>query len=151
MASLASINQNVDAINICQGHIEWSVADGDGGAAGPIKTANTAKDGTGTVNTVFTGAVNGSGVRKIRFNAAGTNVASVARIFINNGGAHATPANNILWREISLPATTLTEVAQQLETVLFCDLVLPAGYKLLVVIGTTVSAGWFAIVEAGDY
>jgi hypothetical protein len=34
--------------------IGWLQTDGNGGAAGPLKTANTALDGTGTVLTIFT-------------------------------------------------------------------------------------------------
>lgn len=129
----------------------WSIADGDGGTAGPIKTANTAKDGTGTINTIFTAGANGSNVYFIRFVPQGNNTASVARLFINNGSTHATVANNVPWKEISLPATTLTEVAAHDELVIPCQLFLPAGYKLLATIGTTVADGWRICVEGRDY
>src|SRR5262245_21068129 len=78
-----------------------------------IKTANTAKDGTGTTITLFTAdGTNGGRAEKLSGVAAGTNVASVLRLFINNGSSSATPANNSLIGERSLPVTTLSEVAE---------------------------------------
>lgn len=110
-----------------------------------ITTANTAKDGTGTQLTVFTAdATNGWYVQKITFRPTGTATASVARIFINNGSSNATPANNILFAEVALPAITLSEVAAQPEYSLNLWFPLPAWYKLNVTIGTTVAA-WYAV------
>lgn len=125
---------------------------------GTVATANTAKDGTGTVVTIFTAdATNGGRVEKIRFRALGTNVATVARIFINNGSTNATAANNTLFAELTLAATTLSEVASQPNADLSSvtdagfPLVLPLGYKLNVTIGTTVAAGYAVSVCGGKY
>ena len=117
-----------------------------------ITTANTAKDGTGTVATVFTAdATNGGFIQKVRFRAAGTNVATVARLFINNGATNATAANNILYEEITLPTTTLSETAQLLNQEITLGFALPPGYKLLVTIGTTVVAGYYVSTIGGKY
>lgn len=117
-----------------------------------ITTANTAKDGTGTVLTVFTAdATNGSYVSSISFRAAGTNVASVARIFINNGSTNATAGNNILYNEVTLTATTLSEVTATSNYVLPMNIALPAGYKINITLGTTVAAGYYVSVVGGDY
>lgn len=119
-----------------------------------LTAANTAKDGTGTVLTVFTSdATNGGKVDRIRFRAAGTNVATVARLFINNGSTNATAANNVLWDEVTLPATTLSEVAAlpNQEIVLPAGFALPAGYKLNVTVGTTVVAGYYVSALGGKY
>lgn len=133
---------NTNPIYCKQGHIEW----------GTITTANTAKNGTGTVVTVFTSsATDGSRIEKIRFRALGTNVATVARIFINNGSTNATATNNVLYEEITLPATTLSEVAQLLNQEINLGIVLPVGYKINVTIGTTVAAGYAITTIAGDY
>lgn len=135
---------NTSPIYSLAGDIQW----------GPtvLTTANAAKDGTGTVLTAFIAdATNGGYVQKIRFRAAGTNIATVARVFINNGQANSTPANNILWDEITLPATTLSEVAQLLNQELALGFALPPGYKINVVIGTTVSAGYYVAVIGGKY
>ena len=125
------------------GDIQWG--------ANAITAANTAKDGTGTVNTIYTAPADGGFVQSIRFRAAGTNVATVARIFINNGGANSTAANNILFNEITLPATTLSEVAAQSAYELPLNVMMPEGYKINVVLGTAVAAGYFASVVAGKY
>lgn len=134
---------NVAPIYSKIGDIQWGVA---------ITAANTAKDGTGTVNTIFTSdATNGGYVHKLRMMPLGTNVASVARIFINNGSTNATPANNDYYADVSLPATTLTEVAGQLPVEVPLAIALPPGYKINVVLGTAVAAGWQAAVVGGKY
>lgn len=151
MASTSSIPQNIDGVFPYTPKISWATADGDGGSAGPIKTANTAKDGTGTLNLIFTAAANGSTCNRIRAVPVGTNVASVLRVFVNNGSTPTTASNNILWRELTLPATTLTEVAAQTEYVITSPIWLPNTYRLYAVIGTTVAAGWRVMAEGGDY
>lgn len=125
------------------GDVEWG--------ATALTTQNTAKDGTGTVLTVFTANVDGGFVQRIRFRAAGTNIATVARVFINNGSTNATPANNILYDEITLAATTLSEVAAQPVYELPLNFALPAGYVLNVTLGTTVAAGYYVSVIGGKY
>ena len=125
------------------GDVEW----------GPtaITTANTAKDGTGTVLTVFTANVDGAFVQRIRFRSAGTNIATVARVFINNGSTNATAANNILYDEITLAATTLSETAAQPVYELPLNFALPAGYVLNITLGTTIAAGYYVSVIGGKY
>lgn len=132
-------------------NVGWGSADGNGGSAGPLKTANTARDGTGTVLTLFTAGTNGSFVQKIRFRSVGTNTASVARIFINNGSTNATIANNILYDEFPLAGTTATETNALSTYELPLNIPLPAGYKINVAIGTSVSAGYFISVIGGNY
>jgi hypothetical protein len=126
------------------GDVEWGTT--------AITTANTAKDGTGTVLTCFTAdATNGGFVQRIRFRSAGTNIATVARVFINNGSTNATAANNILYDEITLAATTISEVAALPVYELPLNFALPAGYVLNVTIGTTIAAGYFVSVIGGKY
>lgn len=131
--------------------LSWGSTDGDGGSAGPLKTANTAKDGTGTVLTIFTAGANGSFLDKLIARPAGTNTASVLRVFINNGSTQATLANNIMVAEFSLAAITLSEIAAQPDYVVSLGIPIPAGYKVLVTLGTTVAAGYFVSVAGGDY
>lgn len=129
------------------GQIEWG--------ATAITTANTALDGTGTVVTVFTAdATNGGFVQKLRAKLAvgtGSSTATVMRIFINNGAANTTAANNILFDEITLPITAGSQsVATQFYEVPI-NLALPPGFKLNVTIGTTSANGWFVIAIGGKY
>lgn len=128
---------------------------------GNVATANTAKDGTGTVVTVFTAGANGSKIDAIHVRALGTNIATALRFFINNGSSNATPANNTLAHEITAPATTLSEVAaladldvtiteNSTETV--CPIkYLPPGYKINATVGTTIAAGLQITVFGADY
>lgn len=143
---------NIDPVYSKVGKISWGTTDSDGTTAGPIKTASTTKDGTTSVVTIFTAdATNGSFVKAVRARAAGTCTASVLRIFINNGSATGTIANNILYTEATLPATTINEVAALLDVDVPINLMLPPGYKLTVAIGTTVSAGWCVSAIGGSY
>ena len=96
-----------------------------------LSAANVAKNGTGTVTQVFSAdAVNGGFIQKVRYRAIGTNVATVARLFINNGASNATAANNILYEEVTLPATTLSETSQILNQEILLGFALPPGYRL---------------------
>lgn len=120
---------------------------------GVIDTANTAKDGTGTVVTIFTAGADGARVDKIRYKAKGTNVATVLRIWVNNGSTNSTAGNNTLAREETIAATTLSEVAALANGEIdFPDgLILPAGYKLNITIGTSVSAGLHVSAYGGNF
>lgn len=116
-----------------------------------LTAANTAHDGTGAVAKVFTAGGNGARVDRIKVRALGTNVATVLRIFINNGSANTTAANNTLYMEKTVPATTLTEVAELKDTVITLDMALPAGYVINCTIGTAVAAGLAVTCEGGNF
>lgn len=117
-----------------------------------VSAANTTKDLTsGTIYLCFTADTDGSYVERIRFRALGTNVATVARIWINNGSTTATATNNRLWDEVTLSATTLSEVASLVNYEVPLGFVLPNGYRLYVTIGTAVAAGYHATVIGGSY
>lgn len=135
---------NTSPIFIRLAQAEWP-------ATTPIITAaNTAKDGTGTVATIFTAdATEGSFLFELRARPTGTNTASVLRVFLNNGLTNATVANNCLYHELSLPATTLSEIAAQSSVVCTLNLLLPAGYKINCTLGTAVAAGWALSAQGG--
>ena len=78
----------------------------------PLISANTAMDGTGTVGTIITAGANGTRVPRVRVVHRGTNVATVLRIFENNGLTNATPANNNLIAEETIPANTVSQTAK---------------------------------------
>ena len=127
---------------------------------GKVLTANTAKDGTGTVVTVFTAGANGSRIDQIKVRALGTNVATVIRFFINNGSDPTTATNNTLIHEKTIAATTLSETSELADTDVLIAKgdsyvvpipYLPAGCKINVTIGTTVAAGLQVTVHGGDY
>ncbi len=117
-----------------------------------ITAANTNKDGTGTVVQISSPAgPNGAFVESVEALPIGTNNASVLRVFLNNGSSTSSAANNILWEEVSLPATLLTEVAAQAKVVIPLNRAIPAGYTLYATMGTAVAAGWRVRAHTGDY
>jgi len=118
---------------------------------GKLTTSNTAKDGTGIVTTIFTAEVDGSRVDKIVFQPLGTNVATVVRIFLNNGADNATATNNTYIGDLALASSSASETLEMPKSEYqFPDgLFLPAGYKINVVIGTTVAAGIQATAFGG--
>jgi hypothetical protein len=134
---------NTQPIFTKKGDVQW--------AAGPLTAANTAKDGTGTVSSIFTAGADGAFVQKLVARSLGTNVATVLRVFINNGGANATAANNALVAEMTLPATTISEVAAQAPYEIPFNAALPAGFRLNCTIGTAVAAGYQITAFAGSY
>lgn len=114
--------------------------------------ANTALDGTGTVATVFTAdATDGSKIERVRFWHLGTNIATVVRLFVNNGATNATATNNTLIHEETMAANTVSQTAKSVPIDWYCDLVLPAGYKLNVTIGTAIASGIQVTAIGGDY
>ena len=120
------------------------------------RTANTAVDGTGTVTTAFVAdATNGSFVQHLKFKPELHNTATTAtslRVFINNGLTNATPANNIFFESITLPATTESASTGQNAVILPVNLALPAGYKLNCCLATTAtSASWYVSGVGGDF
>lgn len=135
---------NIDPIYTRAGDIQWS---------GTITAANISKDlSSGVANLLFTAdATNGGYVRSIFAKALGTNVATVARFFLNNGGTVTASANNTMFKELSLPAITLTETAAQLDVEVPLNIALPPGYRLYVLLGTAVAAGWTFGVIGGKY
>lgn len=117
-----------------------------------LTAANTAMDGTGTVGLAFVAGADGARVDEIVCKALGSNVATVARVYVNNGTTNTVAANNSLIAEIALPATTAASDAKvSAEHVLPINRSLPAGYKINIVIGTAVAAGWQFTTAGGDY
>ena len=117
-----------------------------------ITAANTTTDLTsGTIYDIFTGGTEGSYVQKIRFRHVGTNVATVARVWINNGSVTTTAANNSLWDEITIAANTVSQVAASTNYEFPLNYALPSSYRIYVTIGTAVAAGLDITVIGGDY
>ena len=116
-----------------------------------VSAANTALDGTGTVVTIFTAASNGSRVDYVRVKNTGTAVATVFRLFVNNGSATSTATNNSLTAEQTIAAYTLSQTAASTDYVIPLGINLPAGYKLTASVGTVVAAALVVTVVAGDY
>jgi hypothetical protein len=119
-----------------------------------MTVANTGNLSAGTSYAVFTAGANGSYVQKIRFRHQSTNtnnVATMARVFINNGSSTGTAANNTIWDEITIAANTASQIAASTNYELPLNFALPAGYIIYCTLGTAVVAGIQATVIGGDY
>jgi len=127
----------------------------DSGTGMSQMVLGAANDYTGIdadVTLIFTAdPTNGSWVERIRFKAGGSNVASVARIYLNNGATNATATNNAFYGELSLPATTAIATAATIDVDYPLGFALPAGFRIYFGLGTAVAAGWCATVIGGDY
>jgi len=121
------------------------------GFAPAITAANTTKDGTGTVDLVFTAGADGAFLQKLRIRPKGTNVATVLRVFLNNGATPTTATNNMLFDEIGLPATTNIETTSIVGLELPMNIALPAGWRVYVTLGTAVAGGYSVTAVGGDY
>jgi ABC-type glycerol-3-phosphate transport system permease component len=127
------------------GDIQWG--------ATALVAANTTYEATGSnVLTVFSSSISGSFIQRVRFKASGSTVATVARLFINNGGAISTTANNILFDEITLPATTSGSTAATAVFELPFNVALPSAYRILATTATAqVNGGWYVSAVGGSY
>ena len=120
-----------------------------------IDSANTARDGSGVLFTIFTAGVNGSLLNKITFtnssSVVGTSVLKVCRIFVTDTSG----ANPRLRGEILLPLVTSSNtVIGATATFTFTDgLVLDAGQLIRVSqsLCATSADNTSAIAEGGDY
>jgi hypothetical protein len=134
---------NTSPIFSVQPDIRWS---------GLVVSANTTTDLTsGTIYPVFTGGTNGSYLQKIRFRHLTTNVATVARVWINNSSTTGTATNNTLWDEITIAANTVSQTAAAINYELPLGFALPAGYIIYVTLGTGIAGGLKVTVIGGDY
>ena len=114
-------------------------------AAAQVTTANTNRNGTGAIVTVFTAGANGSRIDDISIDAVATTTAGVVRLFINDG------TTSYLFQEILVTATTpSTTVAVWSTTLLNQALVIPTGWSLR---ASTNNAETFNIIvtRAGDF
>jgi hypothetical protein len=134
---------NVNPIFSRTPQIEW------GGT--PVLAANTTKDLTsGTIYQIFAGdATEGSLLQRIVVQPLGTNVATVLRLFLNNGLTTATAANNTMIDQLGVLATTNSETTAVSAYVFPLILPIPAGYRLYVTCATVVAAGFHVTAIGG--
>lgn len=94
-----------------------------------ISTANTARDGSGTLGTCFTAGASGSKVERIIVQATGTTTNGMVRLYLHNGTAA------FLWREIAVSAITPGATTQAFRDEVDGSrpenvLLLPSGWSL---------------------
>lgn len=117
-----------------------------------ITAANTATDGTGTVNLIFTAGSSGSFLPAVRAMHLGTNVASLVRIFRNNGSDPTVAGNNALIAEIAMAANTVSQTAESIPGEEQLNLTLAASERIYATLGTAVAAGIKVMpINGGDF
>lgn len=113
-----------------------------------VSTANTARDGTGTIPTVFTAGASGSRVEEIVFKATGDPADSVVTVFLHDGSTF------FLFDEVDLgdPAAASTTVVGYRSNRTYDNLVLPTGWSIRCAITVALTAGVInVIVLGGDF
>lgn len=110
-----------------------------------VSTANTARDGTGTIETVLTAGSNGTRVERIWLQATGDPADSTVTIFLYDGAAY--------WLfdefDIGNPAAASTTVAGYNTSRAYTDLVLPSGWSIRAAITVALSAGVINVFALG--
>ena len=107
--------------------------------------ANTNRDGTGTIATVFTAGASGSRIDDVTITAVGTTTAGVVRLFLHDG------TNARLLREVAVSAITPSgTVAAFTASLTNLALVLQSGWSLR---ASTHNAETFnvCVTRAGDF
>lgn len=106
-------------------------------AAGSVSTANTNRDGTGTIATIFTAGASGSKVEEIVVKSTADPADSTVTIFLYDGSAY------WLFDEIDLgnPAAGSTTVASYRDRRAYPSLILPSGWSVRAAITAAPTAG----------
>lgn len=114
-------------------------------ALGQVSTANTNRDGTGTIATIFTAGASGSRIDDITIIATGTTTAGMVRLFLHDG------TNARLWAEVPVSAATPSGTVQAFTaSLLNQSLILPGAWSLR---ASTHNAETFNVIvdRAGDF
>ncbi len=94
---------------------------------GQVLTANAARDGTGTIATIFTAGASGSLIKRVAITATGATTAGVIRLFLHDG------TNARLIEEVPVQANTPNkdmEVWQAFVDYSMADFAMQTGWSL---------------------
>jgi hypothetical protein len=110
-----------------------------------LSTANTATDGTGTINDLITGVSAGTRVLSVNVQGTATTVAALVNLFLWDG------TQWDLFDQITISATTGSNTAKAYRLVTaYTDLVLPsASYKLGATITVAPTTGTVRVTAFG--
>lgn len=135
----------------------------NGAVAGP--TANTAQDGTSSATSMYSvfqaDTTNGGWLTGLQLSPVGSPAATVMRIFVCTVtgaltiGTSNTAANTYLIKEVTLTSVTLSQTAAAaMNQFVPMNIMIPAGYRILVSFGTSTGAagtGYVVTAIAGKY
>ncbi len=120
-----------------------------------ISTANTARDGTGTIGTVFTAGANGSEIWWVAVKARGVTTAGMVRLFLHDGTTYRGLLREIPIGAVPSPSAT---VPTHESVIPFCmpvqgkptqPLILPVNWSLRA--ATHNAESFDVIAMGGDY
>ena len=116
---------------------------------GSVSTANTNRDGTGTIVDIITGAASGTKINEVVIKSTGRPADSIITLFVNDG------TTNWLFDEIDLgaPATSSATATAYRTSVQYANLVLPnASWKLRAAVTVAPTTGAINVIAlAGDF
>lgn len=113
---------------------------------GSVSTANTNRDGTGTIVDIITGGTNGTKITEVVVKATDNPADSILTLFIYDGSA------SRLWDEIDLgdPAAASTTVTGYRTSVRYDNLILPANtWKLQAAVTVALTGGALNVFALG--
>jgi len=114
-----------------------------------ISTANTARDGTGTLGSVCTGATNGTRVDRVTITATGTTTAGMVRLFLDDGAGAIRFVKEVAVSALTPTATVMAFSFEWVRTDTYPVVVLPSGYILKA--GTHNAESFDVVAHGGDF
>ena len=113
---------------------------------GSVSAANTARDGSGTIVDVITGASGGTKINEVIVKATGQPADSVVTLFLYDG------TNTYLLDEIDVgaPAAGSATVAAYRNNIVYANLVLPSSsWKLRAAVTANCTSGVINVIALG--
>jgi len=109
-----------------------------------VSTANTGRDGTGTIGLVFTAGTSGSRIDKVIINATGTTTAGVVRLWLYND------TNYRLLDEVMVTAITPSATVEIYNKALnYQNFFIPGGSGWYKIAASTHNAETFNVIVLG--
>lgn len=137
---------NTSPIYTRVGDVQWGAS---------ATTANNTADMTsGTITLVYTAdTTNGGYIQKLRFKPlpGANSSATVARVWINNGGDTTTAANNTLYDEVSLGATSISTTSALQVYELPMNFAMSPGHRIYVTLSAAAAGGYHITAIGGKY
>lgn len=124
------------------------------GTPATLTSANTNTDGTGIAGRalIFVAGPSGAYLPGLRIKPLGTNIASLVRVFRNNGSDPEIATNNALIEEVPLAASTVSQTDDMETYDVFLGIVLAAGERIYVMLATALVAGVKVTpINGGDF
>lgn len=116
-----------------------------------ISTANTARDGTGTLGTVLTAVAAGTIVFSVRITAGGTTTAGVIRLFLSNDNGTTKRLLDEIMVYAATPSTTVPVWQGRSNVITWSNpLLMGAGTSNILYAATNNAETFYVHADAGD-